>query len=99
MQKTTCLECRHGTFRQQKVQAGKDKLGNVRHDYVPKYICSFHNVTHGVDQTSCGDYIGDITLFEYLMHTQPQKLYDLLSRFGLKVVNSKCKQGFDIVGE
>ncbi len=99
MQKTTCLECRHGVFRQQRIQVSKDKEGRQLFDYVPKYICRYHNVTHGVDQTSCAEYIGDTTIFEYLAHTHPQMLHDVLHKFKLKVISSKNKHGFDIVEE
>ena len=97
LQKTSCLECRHGTFRQQRTQVGKNEKGVTLFDYVPKYMCGYHNITHGVDQISCKDYIGNITVFEYLAATHPQALYDVLSKFSLKVVSSGNKYGFDIV--
>jgi hypothetical protein len=40
-----------------------------------------------------------MTLFEYLSSTDPQGLHDLLSKFNLRVIGSRNKFGFDIVGE
>jgi hypothetical protein len=64
MQRTSCLDCRHGVVKKQKVRAGTDKYGKTIFDYIPKYLCTFDNITHAVDQTSCPEYVGYMTLFE-----------------------------------
>ena len=97
MKKTSCLECRYGVPKQQKIKAGKDKYGRNIFDYIPKYYCRYDHVTHATDQTVCDEYLGYMTLFEYLTLAYPQNLYDVLSAFNLKVVNSRNKFGFDIV--
>jgi hypothetical protein len=97
MQKRSCLDCRHGVVKKQKVRAGTDKYDRAIFDYIPKYLCTFDNITHATDQTSCAEFVGDMTLFEYLSATDPQVLHDLLSRFNLRVIGSRNKHGFDIV--
>ncbi len=99
MQKKSCLDCRHGVVKKQKVRAGTDKYGKAIFDYIPKYLCTFDNITHAVDQIRCPEFVGDMTLFEYLSATDPQVLHDLLSKFHLRVIGSRNKYGFDIVRE
>jgi hypothetical protein len=99
MQKRSCLDCRYGVVKKQKVRAGTDKYGKTIFDYIPKYLCTFDNITHAVDQTSCPEYVGYMTLFEYLSSTDPQALHDLLSKYNLRVIGSRNKHGFDIVKE
>jgi hypothetical protein len=99
MQKSSCLECRFGVVKKQKMRAGVDKYGKAIFDYIPKYLCTFDNITHATDQIACQEYLGDMTLFEYLSSTDPQGLHDLLSKFNLRVIGSRNKFGFDIVGE
>lgn len=96
---TSCVECRYGLVKKQKIRAGTDKRGKAIFDYIPKYLCTFDDITHATDQTSCPGYLGDMTLFEYLTLTQPQRLYDLLAKFELKVTNSRNKYGFNIINE
>ncbi len=99
MQDKSCLDCRYGVVKKQRVKTGTDKYGKTIFDYIPKYHCRYDNITHAVDQINCEGFIGDMTLFEYLTITDPQGLYDLLSKFNLRVMSSRNKYGFDIVKE
>lgn len=59
--------------------------------------CRYRNITHGVDQYNCHDYVGEMTVMEYLFLTQPQTFYDMLSKFNLKIVDARNQYGFNIV--
>lgn len=97
MKSSSCVECRHGFVKHQKVKAGVDKkTGQRKYRMIPKYRCTYNNITHAVDQEDCQNYIGHQTLFEYLMHKQPDEVTKLLTRMDLKVVNSRNKWGFDL---
>jgi hypothetical protein len=94
--KTSCVECRFGTLKHRKIKAGTDARGRQRFKMLTNYHCSYNRVQHGTDQTDCQDYLGHLTIFEYLMDTQPDEVNKLLSRMNLKVVGSRNKWGFDI---
>ena len=97
MKSTSCTDCRHGFVKHQKIKAGIDKkTGERKYKMIPKYRCTYDNITHAIDQTDCQNFIGQQTLFEYLMHKQPDTVNELLSRMHLKVVGSRNKWGFDI---
>lgn len=93
---SSCVECRHGTVKSKKIKAGFDRqTGERKYKLIPQYHCGFNNVTHSVDQTECNDYVGEMTIFEYLMMTQPDEVNKLLTVMDMKVVSSRNKWGFD----
>jgi hypothetical protein len=96
MKKTTCEECRFGSLKHRKLKDGVDRKGRQRFKMLTNYHCSYQKVTHGTDQTGCKDYLGHLTMFEYLMETQPDEVNKLLSVMDLRVVHSRNKWGFDI---
>lgn len=95
----TCEECRHCNVRNKKVKKGVDKKGNMQYEYIPEYNCSYFRLTHATPQKNCDEFVGWLTIFEYLMDTQPEMVNELLSNMKLKVVNANNKCGFSIVGE
>jgi hypothetical protein len=94
---SSCLECRYGSLKHNKISDGKDSKGYPKFQIITKYFCAYDSIVHAVDQIDCPSYLGHLTLFEYLTQTQPQELYDLLSNFNLRVKDSRNKYGFDIV--
>jgi len=96
MTKTTCIECRHGSVKHRKIKKGVNREGKPMFRMLRNYHCSFNKVQHSTDQTECQDYLGNQTLFEFLMHKQPDEMNKLFSRMGLRVVGSRNKWGFDI---
>lgn len=96
MKKTTCLRCRHGSTKSRKIRKGRNKEGKPMYRMLRSFHCSFQKANHDKDQTSCDDYLGDQTLFEYLMHKQPDEVHKLLTRMHLRVVGSRNKWGFDL---
>jgi hypothetical protein len=96
MMKTTCLKCRFGSSKNRRVKSGSDKYGKPRFRVIAGFHCSYQKAQHNADQTDCKDYLGDQTLFEYLMHKQPDEVHKLLTRMRLRVVGSRNKWGFDL---
>lgn len=93
---SSCGECRHGTIKSKKIKGGIDsKTGERQFKLIPQYHCGYNNVTHSMDQATCDDYVGEMTIFEYLMMTQPNEINKLLTVMGMKVVSSRNKWGFD----
>ncbi len=96
MVKTTCSRCRHGSAKHRKVKKGVNKEGKPLFKMLRGWHCSHQQTRHATDQTNCRDYLGDQTLFEYLMHKQPDTVHELLTRMHLRVRSSKNKWGFDL---
>jgi len=96
---SSCIECRYGSLKHNKIAAGKDAKGNPLYQMMTRYHCSFDNITHAADQLDCPTYLGWMTLFEYLSLTQPQKLHDMLKKFNLRIKDSRNQFGFDIIGD
>ena len=67
------------------------------HNVSGGWYCRLHNINHGTEQFNCKEYVGEMTLFEYFMATQPQELYDLLKGMKLKIVDARNQYGFNIV--
>jgi hypothetical protein len=95
MKKTTCSKCRHGSMKSRKVRKGRNKEGKPMYRMTRSFHCSHQKTSHAVDQTDCKDYLGDQTLFEYLMHKQPDEVHKLLTRMNMRVISSRNKWGFD----
>lgn len=94
--KKCSLECRFCSYKYHKVKKGKNRQGREIYDVLTKYHCSYQKVTHATPQENCQDYLGHMTLFEYLMHKQPDTINQLLSDMDLRVVGSNNKWGFEI---
>lgn len=93
---SSCGECRHGTIKTKKIKGRMDpKSGEQQYKLIPIYHCGYKNLTNSVDQTQCEDYVGEMTIFEYLMMTQPDEVNKLLTTMGMQVVGSRNKWGFD----
>jgi hypothetical protein len=96
MKKTTCSDCRHGSVKHRKVKKGVNKEGKAMYKMLTSYHCSQQKTKHATDQTNCDDYAGHQTMFEYLMHKQPDTVHELLTKMNLRVVGSRNKWGFDL---
>lgn len=96
MTKKCSLDCRFCTHKFKKVKKGKNKRGEDMYDVLTRYHCSHQGVTHAIPQENCQDYLGHLTIFEYLMDTQPDAVNEVLGAFDLRVVGSNNKWGFDI---
>jgi hypothetical protein len=96
MTKTTCSKCRHGSMKHRKVKKGVNREGKPMYRMLRSFHCSFQKTRHATDQTNCDDYLGHQTMFEYLMHKQPDVVNELLTRMRLRVVGSRNKWGFDL---
>jgi hypothetical protein len=96
---SSCIECRYGSLRHNKIADGKNAKGETKYQILTKYHCAFDNITHAIDQTGCPSYLGWMNLFEYLSSTQPQALHDVLKKFNLRIRNSRNPHGFDIIGD
>jgi hypothetical protein len=96
MTKTCSNNCRFCSLKFQKVRKGTNKYGGDTFDVITRYHCSYQKVTHANSQDNCQDFLGQQTIFEYLMYKQPDTVHQLLSRMGLRVVGSRNKWGFDI---
>ena len=94
--KTTCSRCRFGSEKHRKIKKGVNREGRPMYKMLSSWHCSFQKVKHATDQTDCDDYLGHQTMFEYLMHKQPDEVHKLLSRMRLRVVGSRNKWGFDL---
>lgn len=95
MQKTTCSRCRHGSSKHRKVRKGTNREGKPMFKMLRSWHCSLQQTNHAADQTDCKDYLGDQTLFEYLLHKQPDEVNKLLTRMNMRVIRAKNKWGFD----
>lgn len=96
MTKTTCSRCRFGSSKHRKVRKGTNREGKPMFRMLHSYHCSFQKTQHATDQTRCNDYLGNQTLFEFLMHKQPDTMNELFTNMKLRVVGSRNKWGFDI---
>jgi hypothetical protein len=93
---SSCVDCRHGVVKSKKIKGRFDKETKQReYKLIPTYHCRYTNVTHSLDQVGCDSYVGEMTMFEYLMMTQPDEVNKLLTAVDLKVVSSRNKWGFD----
>lgn len=96
MRPSSCVECRHGTIKTKRIKAGFDRDTRKRlFKLIPQYHCMYKSITHSLDQDNCYDYVGHLTMFEYLMMTQPDEVNKLLTLANLRVVHSRNKWGFD----
>ena len=99
MKDASCVTCRHCVALSERIRVSKPEE-KPKFDVIDRWHCKYDNLTHTLVQRGCSNFVSEnMTWLEYLMATQPQTVFNLLDKFGLRLKDAKNKFGFDVVGK